>query len=234
MSAMQPDALEKPPSLWRELADGSAGPVVRAAVSVALAPLLAGAAFIGSYVLAEWMPPWSVRWGGRVRPTDELVGAMIALASVAFLLGLTWIWTRGRHTLHEFWKAGLFTAAVVVLTTALCVFVADSPMWRGAEEVLVGGLVCLGLAAVILIWVQAGRRHVRRRPSHNAADGLLDVRCPSCGYRMVGLRESRCPECGTSYTLDELIGRQPFMGRGHPVGVAPPTDGNGVPERHAG
>jgi hypothetical protein len=45
---------------------------------------------------------------------------------------------------------------------------------------------------------------------------------------MVGLRESRCPECGTSYTLDELIGRQPFMGRGPYVGAVAPADGNGA------
>jgi hypothetical protein len=225
---MEPDALEKPPSLWRELADGSAGPVVRAAVSVALAPLLAGAAFIGSYAVAEWVPALSWRYGNQVRPTDELVGGMIAVASVAYLLGLTWIWTRGRQRMSTFWKAGVLTAAVTTVTTALCLIVDSSRMWRGAEEVLVGGLVCLGSSAVILIWVQAGHRYARRPPSRNAADGLLDVRCPSCGYRMVGLRESRCPECGTAYTLDELIGRQPFVRRGQSVGAGAASDGNGA------
>ena len=212
----------RPPSLWGELADGSAGPVVRTAVSFGLAPLLAGLAFVGSYALAEWVPAWSYRWNGLVRPTDELVGAMLTFAGVGYLLALMWVWTRGRRPLHEFWKAGVVTAVVAVVTTVLCIMIAESPAWRGGEEVLVGGLVCLGGSGAILAWVQAGRKYARRQLTATAADGALDLRCPSCGYRMVGLHESRCPECGTTYTLDELLARQPFAQRGRAAGAPLP------------
>jgi hypothetical protein len=81
----------------------------------------------------------------------------------------------------------------------------------GDSELVVMGLVLLAGAGILLIWVQAFRRRGPRwRALHNPQDGLPDVRCPSCGYRMVGLTESRCPECGTTYTLDELLARQEF------------------------
>src|SRR5437868_12660287 len=103
----QPAPVPEQPSLSRELADGTAGPVVRAGVSVALAPLLAGAAFIGSYILAGMVPGWAYAWNGHFSPRDELVGCMIALAAIAYVAGLLWIWTRSRYKLHEFWKAAL-------------------------------------------------------------------------------------------------------------------------------
>lgn len=39
--------------------------------------------------------------------------------------------------------------------------------------------------------------------------GQIDVntalRCPACGYSLIGLSEARCPECGRKQTLDELF-----------------------------
>jgi len=206
---------------------------VRVVVSLALGTLLGGIACLASYGLAEWVPAWSWRYGGFVRPTDELVGSMFALAGVGWILGLSWIWTRRRNTLHEFWKAAVLTVAVSVITVVLCLAVSGNRAWGGGEDILVGGLVCVGTSAVILAWVQAGRRYVRTRQwSHASDDGRLDLRCPSCNYRMVGLHESRCPECGTGYTLDELLAHQSFMERGRPIGVPvrvpPPPDGNGA------
>lgn len=67
----------------------------------------------------------------------------------------------------------------------------------------------------MIIWVEAARRQARGVPVRDRRDGALDVRCPACGYRMVGLHESRCPECGTAYTLDELLGRQHFIAGVH-------------------
>jgi DNA-directed RNA polymerase subunit RPC12/RpoP len=50
-------------------------------------------------------------------------------------------------------------------------------------------------------------------------DKQVDVRCPDCGYRMVGLFDTRCPECGKQYALDELLARQGFE---RPLGAVPP------------
>jgi hypothetical protein len=223
------------PSLWREVADGSAGPVVRAGVSIALAPLLAGAGLLGSWVIAGWVPDrWAHQWNGRSWPGDELVGATMSLSGVAYVVALIWIWRRGRYRLHEFFKAALLTLVVAAVVALLGWIIVESRALSAAFEILMGGVVCLGIGAVILIWVQAGRRFVRRKPLHDPADGAIDVRCPSCGYRMVGLREGRCPECGSAFTLDELIARQRFFMPRLPLGVispamasAQPPDGNG-------
>jgi hypothetical protein len=200
-----------PPSLWRELADGSASLGVRIGVSVALAPLIAGAALWGSFFIAGIGPQFLARtWGGGFGPTDELVVFMLVLGVIGYLAGLYWLWTRKRHKRHEFWKAGLLTVAVVALLILLIWVIDETRALRGSWEVLVSGLVCIAGAAVILIWLQAWRRVGRQKPLLNPIDGAVDLRCPTCGYRMVGLRESRCPECGTSYTLDELVAQQEF------------------------
>jgi hypothetical protein len=213
------------PSLWREVVDGSAGPVVRAGVSIALAPLLAGAAILGSWLIAGWVPEgWAHQWDGQSWPSDELVGAALTLSAAAYVLALIGIWRRSRYRIHEFFKAGLLTLVVAGVAALLSWIIVESRALSAASELLISGVVCLGTGAIILIWVQAGRRFVGRKPLHDPADGAIDVCCPSCGYRMVGLRESRCPECGSTFTLDELIVRQGFFMRRLPLGViAPPT-----------
>jgi DNA-directed RNA polymerase subunit RPC12/RpoP len=75
---------------------------------------------------------------------------------------------------------------------------------------VIAGIVMVAVAAVMLVWVQALRQMRTGRPLRHHQDHLLDIRCPECGYRMVGLHESRCPECGRVYTLDELLARQNF------------------------
>jgi hypothetical protein len=208
---------------------------VRAGVSVALAPLLAGVAFFLSYVVAGWAPRWARGWNGFYYPTDELVFAMLVLAAAGYVASLSWLWSRGRRRTNAFWKAGLLTAALTLLTIVVGVLIEGSGMFRGAEEILIGGVVCVGGAAAILVWVQAAHRFARRRPLHNTQDGAIDLRCPSCGYRMVGLHESRCPECGTSYTLDELLARQHFATVSRPrdplapaQAISAPHGGNGT------
>src|SRR5687768_13161692 len=93
---LPPPPPRRAPPLWREVADGSAGAGVRAVVSVALAPLLAGVACFASFVFAGIGPPWSSRGGTSFGPSEELIGCMLGLAAVAYLAALAWIWTRGR------------------------------------------------------------------------------------------------------------------------------------------
>ena len=227
---MSTDAVHRPgrtqPPLWRELAEGSAGAVVRAVVSIALAPLLVGLACFGSYVLAGIAPGLASGGRGYFRPSDELIGCMLGLAAVAYLASLSWIWTRGRLRVLALWRAGVLTLATVALVIVLCVVIDETRLLRGSEEVLISAVVCLAGGAVILMWLQSVRAFLRGKPLHDPADGALDLRCPSCGYRMVGLRESRCPECGTAYTIDELVARQEFLIRQHPPQVPAPPAGS--------
>ena len=206
------------PSLWRGLADGSAGWVVRLLVTLALAAALSGLAPIMAYFLAALNPFWSRTPNYGARPTDELLVILFFVAGAAFLAGAAWLWSRsGRR--RAVLAPVVLTIGVAAGTFVLGVLVDEN--LPGDSELVILGLVALAGAAVILIWVRAYlRRAPYLRAMHNPQDGLPDVKCPSCDYRMVGLTESRCPECGTVYTLDELISKQHFARAGGD-GVAP-------------
>lgn len=225
-STIEPEA---PTSLWQELSGGTAGPVVKVAVSVGLAPLFAGAALLLSYLFA--LGGWGRSpWSGYTVPSDELIAVLMIAGGLAYLGAVAWIWTRKRPKHRSLWGAVLLTVGIAAMTILLGVLAEEN--LRGADEVVIGGLVCVAAGGVVLIWVQAARRYRRAVPIRDRQDGALDIRCPSCGYRMVGLHESRCPECGTAYTLDELLGRQHFLAsadraRGvsaapHPPPIPPP------------
>lgn len=207
-----------PPPLWRELADGTASFAVRAFVTFALAVALTGLVPILAYFLAASVPAWSRFPNNGVYPTDELIAFLAVLAGGAFLAASAWLWTRSgrRQTVMVpvFQTIGVAAAAVVLG------LIADDSL-PGESEMVVGGLTLLAISALILIWLRAFRRRGPHwRPLRDPQDGLPDVRCPACGYRMVGLTESRCPECGVTYTLDELIAKQGFAPQ---PPSAPPT-----------
>jgi hypothetical protein len=194
------------PSLWRELADGTAGPAVKAFVCLALVPLFVGLALLASFVLSGLVPSWGNRYG----PEEEVVVGMLFVAALLYLLAVAWVWTRrNRRKLGPLWRAGLQTVLIGLATFVVGVMLEVN--FGSPAEVLIVATVCLGIAGVVLVWVQGARRFARPQPLTNRADGVLDIRCPACRYRMVGLHESRCPECGTAYTLDELLGRQDFL-----------------------
>jgi hypothetical protein len=219
------------PSLWRELADGSAGPAVKAFVSVALAPLFTGVALVACFVLAGIVPSWSRAYG----PDDDMVAAVLFIAALLYVLAVAWIWTRrNRRTLGPLWRAGLQTVLIGVAT--LVIGVALEANVGPPAEILIVATVFLGIAGAVLVWVQGARRFVRPQSLTNRADGVLDIRCPACRYRMVGLHESRCPECGTAYTLDELLGRQDFLTPDHrrQSAVSPPPPPPPIPHRPQG
>ena len=201
-------AAPSPPTLWRDLADGSAGWVIRLLVTLALAAALGGLVPILAYFMAVLNPSWNRSPTYGARPTDELLAFLSVFAAAAFLAGAAWLWSRsGRRRVVL--APTVLTIGAIAATIVLGVLVEEN--LPGDQELVVLGLVALAGSAIILIWVQAFRRRGPRwRSLHNPQDGMPDVLCPSCGYRMVGLTESRCPECGTVYTLDELIAKQGF------------------------
>lgn len=207
-------------SLWRELADGTAGPVIRLFVSLGLAALLSGLSMGGAYLLAALNPDWNrytrfIPRGGPfatptgVSPDDELVGFLFLISGAVYLIAMAWLWSRNMKQ-RAFWYAGFVTVAMWALCIGLCVFIEEAV--RGGEEMLIGCVVFMTIAGMFFVWVQAWRRYGRGRSKLHHEDGKLDVRCPECDYRMVGLHESRCPECGATFTLDELLSRQMFRG----------------------
>ena len=197
-----------PPSLWRDLSSGSAGWGVRLLANLVVAIALTGIVPILAYFMAAVDRGWS-RFSGGVYPSDELVGFLAVLAGGALLAATGWIWTRTQGRRRAF-VVPIFLTVGIVTGTIMLGIVAEENI-RGASEFVIFGLVFLAAASILLIWLEAYRRRGPTwRALNNQQDGLPDVRCPACDYRMVGLTESRCPECGTNYTLDELIAKQGF------------------------
>jgi hypothetical protein len=194
-----------PPPLWRELIDGTAGPIVKLAVCLAMVPLFAGVGLVASFVIAGLMPGGMRQYG----PDDDVVGVVLVVCTLLYIAAIAWVWTRQRRRHKALWKALAYTGGVIVAAIILGGLI-DATL-RRPGEILIVAIVMLGIAAVLLIWIHALRGYARYTPPTYSADGLLDVRCPACRYRMVGLHESRCPECGTSYTLDGLLGQQDFI-----------------------
>ena len=211
------------PSLWRDLASGSTGWGVRVLATFALAAALGGLVPILAYFLAALNRDWNrFAYANAVSPRDELVGVLLFLAVAGFLAAAAWLWSRsGRR--RAVLAPVVLSIAVITTTAALGVW-AEANL-RGDSELVVGGLVALGGSALVVIWLHAHRRHGPKwRALRDPQDGLPDVRCPACDYRMVGLTESRCPECGAAYTLDELIAGQGFGPAGD---AAPPSAAGG-------
>jgi uncharacterized OB-fold protein len=207
---------QESPPLWRELIDGTAGIFAKVAVCVALAPLMVGVGLVVSFVVAGIVPGGMRGYG----PDDDIVAVVLLACGFVYVAAVAWVWTRQRRRHKALWKALAYTGCVVAATIVLGALV-DTTL-RRAGEILIVALIFLGISAILLIWIHALRSYVRYRPPTHSADGMLDVRCPTCGYRMVGLHESRCPECGTGYTLDDLLAQQAFIARsGPPMRPAP-------------
>lgn len=177
-------------------------------MTLAAAASLSGLCLILAYMLAWMVKDWNryPDYGG-VYPSDELLAMLFLIAGAGFLAVVAWVWSRNPRHRPVVYPV-VTTLAAALITTVLAVWIDDS--LEGDSELVVLGLVLLAGSLVLLIWLQAARNYRRGRPPLDRHDGLLDVRCPACGYRMVGLRESRCPECGAAYTLDELLTRQGF------------------------
>lgn len=186
------------PSLWSALRRAECGVGPRVLASLTTAMLCAGLAF-----LVTWTYAW--RWG-RARVDERFLATAIALAAVCWLPLQIWIWIAGLRGA----RIGRTIAVTVILWAAVipaCV-ATDAAFWR-TGRLLVTALVLLAGAITLLIWSPAILRVAARR-AFLTADGHIDVRCPECGYSLVGLRELRCPECGAQFTIDELIRSQRF------------------------
>lgn len=219
MQSVPPPPSPPSPPLWRELFDGSAGWGVRLVATFALGCALAGLVPIAAYFLAMAIPGWNRAAGAYVRPDDGLIAFLTAMAAGGFLAASWWLWTRGRRE-RTVVAPVVITIGIVAATITLGVLAEET--LPGDGELVILGLVLLAAAAVVLVWLNALRhRSPRLRALHHQHDGLSDVRCPTCDYRMVGLTESRCPECGTTYTLDELIARQGFAQPAEPPALPP-------------
>ena len=210
MSEPKTPAQHRRTSLFNDLRSGDAGPGVRVFVSLALGLLLCGLAVAIPYLLAAISPvfgrwTWSrTRHVVSVKEEVLLVGFLVA--GVMYLAALYWLWSRPLRQ-RGFWLAGAMTLGIWLITITLCIG-CDVFIGRGVE-LAIFAIICMGIAATLLAWVQVWRRYGQGRPVFDAT-GQFDVRCPACSYSMIGLYDTSCPECGEKLTLDQLLLRQGF------------------------
>ena len=210
MPELSKPAQRRRASLFNDLRSGDAGPGVRVFVSLALGALLFGLAAGMACSLAAVSPGFGRPGarGGRiiVSVPEGIVLASFLFAAVAYLVVLCWVWSRPLRQ-RGFWLAGALTVGIWVVTITLCIGCAE--FITRDDELAIFAVICVGIAATLLAWLQIWRRYGQGRPVFDAA-GQFDVRCPSCGYSMIGLYDTRCPECGEELTLDQLLLRQGF------------------------
>ena len=192
-------------SLWRDLCDGTGGAGLRAVITVILALVLVSMSLFGSYMLAYMFNGMGYQPG---RPHDETIAGVFIFSGIIFLGALYWLWSRPMRN-RGIVFASVITVGLWLAIIPIGIFI-DEAVRGGDEELLLGALVTMGFAGTFSIWLFTWRHYTRGRDAIHREDGKLDIICPSCGYRMVGLQESRCPECGKVYTLDELLAQQGF------------------------
>jgi hypothetical protein len=217
-------------SLLASLQSGSAGVAIRLLVSLAGALILLAFSSILAYALGAMFPPaWAKSTSGSGYPrgvfvSTEVASVSFSLGGLLFLALLFWVWSRyGRS--RGIWIGAGATVGIWAVTIPLC-FLIDANT-RGDSPFLIGGVACASAGVMVLLWVYFYRRYAGGRAIRDET-GVMNLRCPECQYRMVGLKESRCPECGQEYTLDELLSRQDFdalrSGRAADGKQAEPTD----------
>lgn len=154
---------------------------------------------------------------------DELVlGVPLVLAVMATIAAWVRLYQQSGWRASTGMRAGIaervtVTGGLVSGTVGLAV-VLDRAM-RMEEEFTIAALVCASAGILLLVWLPvifaSETRAVRGETGH------VDIRCPKCGYSLIGLRELRCPECGEQFVLDELLERQGFLTAAHADAAEP-------------
>jgi len=195
--------------LLHSLRDGSAGVVTRLLVSLAGGLLLLAVASVTTYMLGYLFPPYYARNSrsfSEVRVSEEVAAVTYLCAGLPYLALLFWIWSHQRRS-RPIWLGVVMTVGIGLFALALCGLI--EVVFRGDDEFLITAVMSAAGGLILLGWIRLYRRYAGGRALFDE-NGVLDLRCPACQYRMVGLKQSRCPECGQEYTLDELVGKQDF------------------------
>lgn len=194
-------------SLIRDLRDGSAEAGVRLAVTV-VATLAILAAMMFVLCMIGVIAGEQTQRGGRIwiRVPDDVLTIGLIFAGCLYPAVLYAIWRPHRNK-RPMWLGSAITVSIFLVAVFAQIMIDE--MCMGDEEALMMAVWCGTFAAIFYVWLQVYRRYGSGRALYGE-DEKLDIRCPACEYRMVGLREARCPECGQEYTIDELLSRQDF------------------------
>lgn len=187
---------DRRPSMWRDLRSGQAGWFPRLVLSVASGFVLAAFA-----ALAFGFP--------SMRPIgEEYLFLLSGMAGLLWCWALVRIWASFRYA-RKALKTLFGIMAIWMVTVALYALIVSSIRPPVDQEPLILAFVLIAIAGSIWLPATMIYRYGGGEAILNET-GEVNVRCPACGYSMIGLEECRCPECGTQTTIDELIRRQDY------------------------
>lgn len=182
------------PSLWTDLQNGQAGWLPRVGLSLASA----GGLFSLTFILMGLIDL-------SLGLDEHHIAIGVALAGVAWCATLVLIWA-SFHKWRKLLKTMFCILGVWVVAIPSAVFVAETVR---SEEFFIASIIALAIGLTLFLLLTLGYRRGGGK-SLALRDGVIDVRCPECGYSLVGLSECVCPECGNAMTIDELIRKQNY------------------------
>ena len=181
-------------SLLADLRSGQAGWAVGLGLSLATAAIVLA---MGVFCIGI------IEMNGRAE--ERHIAAAFGLGGIAWCASLVWLWSA-----HRRWARVLRTAfaliAIWVVTIPLCVLAAEVVR---EEEYFIFAFVFLAIGLSVAL-VSASIYRNRGGKAIVQRSGEVRVRCPQCGYSMVGLESCTCPECGAGFTIDQLIAAQDY------------------------
>ena len=189
---------------WREVGWSQAGWAPRLVLSI-----ISGVGLLSSMAFGIGL------FGSLAAGSGESIPwIVLGLAGIVWCCTLTAIWTS-----LQFFRKTLRAALAVIgawwVAFALCVLLGGVVTGGGPDVATAVGvtflIVLLAVAVAGTVWlpVRLLRRHTIGEPIFRRT-GEVNVKCPGCGYSMVGLAHCQCPECGVEYTIDGLIGAQGY------------------------
>jgi len=221
MTDLQPNAPSGPGPLSRLRRLSAVRPRLAVAITFVAAMIACGAGMSGAWIVSTYLldgDPWRSNWSpGRVRDDDIALG--LVFSGLAWLIFGIWLW-RPSFRFHSqrpltpraatFVRPIVRTVLIVGFAIAFVMVYLASPRWMFDDvEYIVTGACLLGSGLVVAVWLPVIAL-VTQGPDVADARGRINVRCPACGYSMIGLRSTTCPECGASPTIDELIRAQGY------------------------
>jgi len=188
-----PDAPACTPSLRRDLRSGRAGAGVRLGLSLAAATGL----MVGFLLIAG-----AFDMTGRIGP-EHIVPTLIATAMTWCGVVTALWWTYRPKALLVRTVIAVLGIWLVAIPTAVLIGDLFGGGFLVVATIFTAITMTVGLVVIVAYKSSAGRSMVDD-------SGQVAVRCPTCGYSMVGLATCSCPECGTTFTIDEIIRRQDY------------------------
>jgi hypothetical protein len=152
---------------------------------------------------------WMIAYEARLAdyPHRQLTAWIVSAICMWGFVGTYWLLLWRRSVRWSGWRSRmtLFACAAAALVGALFGL---STRWIDRDFgffVFAATTPLAWLPMTVFIWRESAAERAGRLS--NSSESALS--CPVCGYNLTGLSTARCPECGTSFTIDELLRRQP-------------------------